>query len=67
MRAGRVSWIAALLTSTLLAVSGCTTTASDAGCLTYGSQRSAMPRPLGEGPLPQWVAVTDAAMTGACR
>lgn len=49
-------------------VASCTpTVVADAGCATYGAQRAQMPRPLGEGPLASWVAVTDSAMTGACR
>lgn len=42
------------------------TVVADAGC-TYGVQRAQMPRPLGEGALASWVAVTDSAMTEACR
>lgn len=39
----------------------------DAGCNAYGEMRLTMPRPLGEGPLAEWVAVLDSRMTGACR
>ncbi|MFE3838586.1 hypothetical protein [Pseudogemmobacter sonorensis] len=49
-----------------LALAGCVTT-TDAGCVVYGAQRVSMPRPVPEGDLGRWVAVTDAAMTGACR
>ena len=60
--------LAAICASTALAVSGCaTSTSSDAGCIAYGAARSDMPRPLGAGALPSWVAGLDAAMTGACR
>lgn len=51
----------------ILALSGCTVASLDAGCATYGARRVDMPRPVGTGPLADWVAVTDAAMTGACR
>ena len=39
----------------------------DAGCQVYAVQRIEMPRPLPDDGLGTWVAVTDAAMTGACR
>lgn len=39
----------------------------DAGCSAYANARITMPRPLGTGPLDQWVAVLDATMTGVCR
>lgn len=50
-----------------LALSSCLVQTSDAGCATYAMRRLEIPRPIGEGPLPRWVAVTDAAMTGTCR
>jgi hypothetical protein len=40
---------------------------SGAGCQIYGAERSHMPRPLPDNALGVWIAVTDAAMTGACR
>lgn len=36
------------------------------GCTTYGIQRASMP-PLGMAPIDNWVAVTDTAMSEACR
>lgn len=39
----------------------------EAGCAVYAVQRIEMPRPLPDNGLGAWVAVTDAAMTGACR
>lgn len=52
-----------------LALAACTVPAvsPDAGCATYGEVRTAMPRPLGTGPLAEFIAVTDAAMTAACK
>ena len=50
-----------------IAMAACTPPVLDAGCLTSGSARPTMPRPLGQGPLPEWVASLDDAMTGACR
>lgn len=51
-----------------LALSGCVAAVSpDAGCAAYGEARTTMPRPLGEGLLPQWVATLDSRMTGTCR
>jgi hypothetical protein len=51
-----------------LALAACTPTIpSDAGCATYGAERSHMPRPLPDGKLGTMVTLTDAAMTGACR
>ena len=49
----------------LLALTACVR--PDAGCLSYGEARLTMPRTLGEGPLPEWVAGLDDRMTGACR
>ena len=46
------------------ALAGCVS--PDAGCATYGIQRASMP-PLANDATGRWVAVTDAAMTGACR
>ena len=54
-----------LLGVSLLALAACTP-ATDAGCATYGLQRPVMP-PLPDDALGAWVAVTDSAMTGACR
>lgn len=51
----------------MIAASCTATVVADAGCATYGVQRAQMPRPLGEGSLASWVAVTDSAMTGTCR
>lgn len=39
----------------------------DVGCTLYQAQRGDMPRPIGSGPLAEWVAGLDAAMTGGCR
>lgn len=52
----------------VLALGLCTMTAPspDAGCRTYGEQRRDMPT-LGLDDVSRWVAVTDNAMTGACR
>lgn len=52
-----------------LLTSGCvgTTVGGDAGCESYAEARLEMPRPLGVGPLAEWVADTDDRMTGACR
>ena len=47
-----------------LALAGCVQ--PDAGCSTYGLQRADIP-PLPETDLGAWVAVTDTAMTRACR
>lgn len=47
-----------------VALAGCVQ--PDAGCSTYGLQRPEMP-PLPETELGAWVAVTDTAMTRACR
>ena len=52
--------LAALLLSGCVSVGG-------SGCLTYGAQRQDMPRPLPADDLGRWVAVTDTAMTKACR
>ena len=65
----RLSLAGGLLGIALL--TGCAETmasGSDAGCLTYGAQRNAMPRaePI-VGKWGEWVADTDDAMTGACR
>lgn len=62
-------WVTvALLIVVGMIVSACAPTViADAGCATYSAQRAQMPRPLGEGSLAAWVAVTDSAMTGACR
>ena len=49
----------------LLALGMCAPVMS-AGCLTYGSQRQSMP-PLGTDVVSEWVAVTDTALTEACR
>jgi hypothetical protein len=49
----------------LLALTACAR--PDAGCLSYGEARLTMPRTLGEGPLPEWVAGLDDRMTAACR
>lgn len=46
-----------------VALAGCV---SGEGCQTYALQRAEMP-PLPETELGAWVAVTDTAMTGACR
>ena len=46
------------------ALAGCVT--PEAGCVTYGLQRATMP-PLPDDPLGRWQAVTDSAMTKACR
>lgn len=47
-----------------LALAGCVPAGS--GCTTYSLQRADMP-PLPETDLGAWVAVTDTAMTRACR
>lgn len=47
-----------------VALAGCVQ--PNAGCSTYGLQRAEMP-PLPETELGEWVAVTDSAMTEACR
>lgn len=47
-----------------VALAGCVQ--PDAGCSTYGLQRADMP-PLPETELGAWVAVTDTAMTRACK
>lgn len=49
----------------ILMLAGCVAS-PDAGCTTYGMQRPSMPD-LPDDPLGAWVAVTDTAMTGACR
>lgn len=59
MRAGEVVAILAIL-----ATSGCVTQGE--GCATYGQQRPSMP-PLADDALGAWVAVTDTAMTRACK
>ncbi len=48
----------------LFVLAGCVTQGE--GCATYGQQRPSMP-PLGDDALGAWVAVTDTAMTRACR
>lgn len=48
----------------VLALAGCVN--PEAGCTIYGIQRASMP-PVGDDPVGQWVAVTDTAMTEACR
>lgn len=48
----------------ILALSGCVT--PDAGCTVYAVQRPSMPD-LPDDALGAWVAVTDTAMTRACR
>ena len=50
-----------------LALTACAAPVPDAGCLTYGAARPSMPRPVGTGPLAEWVATLDDAMTGSCR
>lgn len=54
----------ALAIVAILAISGCVTTGE--GCSTYGLQRPSMPD-LPDDALGAWVAVTDGAMTRACR
>jgi len=54
-----------LLGASLLALTACTPT-GDAGCVAYAMQRPSMP-PLSDDALGAWVAVTDTALTGACR
>lgn len=49
----------------LVALAGCVAS-GDGGCVTYGIQRADMP-PLPDDVLGAWVAVTDTAMTRACR
>lgn len=53
----------------LILTSGCVKTmaAGDAGCASYGEARLSMPRPVGAGPLAEWVADLDDRMTGTCR
>lgn len=48
-----------------LLLSACTAT-TNGPCLTYGIQRADMP-PLDRSEVSEWVAVTDTAMTWACR
>lgn len=64
----RLSLAGGLLAIFLLTGCGETMASGDAGCLTYGAQRNAMPRaePI-MGKWGEWVADTDDAMTGACR
>ena len=52
----------------LLVLSACTMAmpSAEAGCRVYGEQRRDMPR-LGTDAVSGWVAVTDSAMSGACR
>lgn len=50
----------------LLAMTACARP-MDAGCMSYGEARLTMPRPLGDGALPEWVAGLDDRMTGVCR
>lgn len=50
-----------------LFTAACAAAAIDAGCSAYGEMRLSMPRPLGAGPLAEWVARLDSRMTGACR
>lgn len=59
---GNGKWAALLF----LILAGCVQTSQNAGCGRYGEARADMPRPLGDDPLSQWVATTDAGMTGAC-
>jgi len=61
-------WLGVAIAALLL-TTGCATTmpTGDAGCMSYGEARLSMPRPLGDGPLPEWVADLDDRMTGACR
>lgn len=47
-----------------VALAGCVQ--PNAGCQTYALQRADMP-PLSETELGAWVAVTDTAMTRACK
>lgn len=53
----------------ILALTACTPAplTGDVGCTLYQAQRGDMPRPIGSGPLAEWVAGLDAAMTGGCR
>lgn len=48
----------------LVALAGCVS--PEAGCSAYALQRPDMP-PLGQDQVSEWVAVTDSAMTRACR
>lgn len=52
-----------MLLGASLLLAGCV---GDAGCVTYGIQRPSMPD-LPEDDLGKWAAVTDTAMTRACR
>ena len=62
----RVRTLSAIALMTPLTLCAGTMGNGDAGCLTYGVERQAMPRPLPLSPLGEWVADTDTAMTGAC-
>jgi hypothetical protein len=57
----------AILATAVLTACTAPAVSPDAGCAAYGEARTAMPRPLGAGPLAEYIAVTDAAMTAACR
>lgn len=52
----------------VVALSGCVTASTDAGCNAYADARITMPRPLPNDALGRWVAVDlDSRMTGTCR
>ncbi len=52
-----------MLLGASLMLAGCV---GDAGCVTYGMQRPSMPD-LPDNAFGAWAAVTDTAMTRACR
>lgn len=62
----RLAWVAAMLGLAACADTG-RSVVTDSGCAAYAEVRADMPRPVGTGPLAEWVAATDSRMTGACR
>lgn len=60
------AWIVALVGLAACAATG-HGGGADAGCAAWAEARGQMPRPVGTGPLAEWVAATDGRMTGACR
>lgn len=63
--------LCAMVGLAVILLSGCveTTASGDAGCLSYGEARLAMPRaePVPAGAWGEWIADTDDRMTGGCR
>lgn len=62
----RLAWVAAMLGLAACADTG-RPVVTDSGCVAYAEARSGLPRPIGTGPLAEWVATTDSRMAGACR